>query len=137
MTDSVPQARRQPEGLPAGQAGPARTLRVDGLAAPVDDSVVLRRQWVIIGVAAVVAAGLVVAAVVFGSRGVEVASWLAGVASLVVAVAAVVLARSGSPAPAAGGDRTVSSPGGRSVGAGGDVSGIVSTGDHTTNTQQR
>jgi hypothetical protein len=104
---------------------------------PVADDVLMRtRRWVVIGFGVVVAAGLAVAAVLFGLRGVEVASWLAGVAGLVAAVAAVVLAPAGSPPvprpgpPAAGG-------GPRSVTVGGDVGGIVSTGDGTTNVQQR
>jgi hypothetical protein len=90
------------------------------------------RRWVIFGVGVLVAAGLAVAALVFGLRGVEVASWLAGSASLVVAIAAIVLTCPGSAAPA-----PAPSPGSRSVSAGGDISGIVSTGDHTTNTQHR
>ncbi|WP_416904617.1 hypothetical protein [Micromonospora echinospora] len=96
------------------------------------------RRWVVVGVGGAVAAGLVVAAVLFGLQGVEVAGWLAGVASLVVAVTAVLLAPSGAskPAPAASGE--VRPPAGsRSVVVRGDVTGIVSTGDDTTNTQQR
>ncbi|WP_121395772.1 hypothetical protein [Micromonospora sp. M71_S20] len=98
------------------------------------------RRWVIIGVGGVAAAGLVVAAVVFGLQGVEVASWVAGVASLVVAVAAVVLAPSGSPAAAATppGAAAVPPPAGPgSIVAGGDITGIASTGDNATNTQHR
>jgi hypothetical protein len=103
----------------------------------VDDVVMLTRRWVIIGVGVLVAAGFAVAALVFGLRGVEVASWVAGIASLVVAVAAIVLARPGSPTPAPAPGTSSSSPGSRSVSAGGDISGIVSTGDHTNNTQHR
>jgi hypothetical protein len=44
------------------------------------------RRWVAGVVGAVVTAALVVAAIVWGRDGVELASWLAGVASLVVAV---------------------------------------------------
>ncbi len=66
-----------------------------------DDVVVGSRHWVVIGVGGAVAAGLlVVAAVLFGLQGVEVASWLAGVASFVVAVAALVLALPRNPAAA-------------------------------------
>jgi hypothetical protein len=103
----------------------------------VDDTVMGTRRWVIIGLGALVAAGLAVAALVFGLRGVEVASWVAGVGGLVVAVAAIVLAPSGSSAPAPTPGTTVCSSGSRSVSAGGEISGIVSTGDHTKNTQHR
>ncbi|MEU4569167.1 hypothetical protein [Micromonospora sp. NPDC023956] len=99
------------------------------------------RRWVIVGVGGAVAAGLVVAAVLFGLQGVEVAGWLAGVASLVVAVTAVLLAPSGAstPTPAASAPDVATLPpaGPRSVVVTGDVTGIVSTGDSTTNTQHR
>jgi membrane protein implicated in regulation of membrane protease activity len=91
----------------------------------------------------VVAVGLAVAALLFGRKGVEVASWLAGVASLVVAVAAVVLARSAQSVPSSDAGRrgpvTASGTGQGSgpVAAGGDISGIASTGDNATNIQQR
>ncbi|MEV6801394.1 hypothetical protein AB0M91_24080 [Micromonospora rifamycinica] len=98
----------------------------------VDDAVMRIRRWVIFGVGVLVAAGLAVAALLFGLKGVEVASWLAGSASLVVAIAAIGLTRPGPAARA-----PALSPGSQSVSAGGDISGIVSTGDHTTNTQHR
>jgi hypothetical protein len=104
----------------------------------VDDVVMRTRRWAIIGVGVAVAVGLATAAVVFGLQGVEVASWLAGVAGLVVAIAAVVVAPSG-PSPAAGpasGAGTVTASGARSVAAG-EISGIVSTGDDATNIQHR
>ncbi|PTA47443.1 hypothetical protein [Micromonospora sp. RP3T] len=92
------------------------------------------RRWVIIGVGSAVATGLATTAVVFGLRGVEVASWLAGVASLVVAIAAAVSAPSSSApsppktTPGATGDRSVTT---------GEISGIVSTGDNARNVQRR
>ncbi|NBE82152.1 hypothetical protein GVV04_14405 [Micromonospora sp. NEAU-HG-1] len=94
------------------------------------------RRWVIVGVGGGVAAGLVVAAVLFGLRGVEVASWLAGVASLLVAVTAVVLSPAWTPTPT---PSTVPTPpaGSGSVVVAGDVTGIVSTGDSGTNIQHR
>ncbi|OZV81671.1 hypothetical protein CA850_10945 [Micromonospora echinospora] len=98
------------------------------------------RRWVIVGMGGAVAAGLVVAAVLFGLQGVEVAGWLAGVASLVVAVTAVLLAPSGgsTPTPPASASAEVRSPAGsRSVVVRGDATGIVSTGDDTTNIQHR
>lgn len=82
-----------------------------------------------------VAAGLAVAALVFGLRGVEVAGWLAAVASLVVAVAAVVLAPSGSSVPDPG--TVAPAAGAGSISAGGDITGIASTGDNATNIQHR
>ena len=91
----------------------------------------------IIGVGVLVAAGFAVAALVFGLRGVEVASWVAGIASLVVAVAAIVLAPPGSTAPAPPPGSSSSASGSRSVSVAGDAHGIISTGDHTTNTQHR
>ncbi|WP_091654241.1 hypothetical protein [Micromonospora pallida] len=95
-------------------------------------------RWLIIGVGVTVAGGLVAAAVLFGLQGVEVASWLAGVASLAVAVSAVALAPSGVRASDSGGADAVTPPSGpRSVAVGGDLTGIASTGDNTTNTQQR
>jgi hypothetical protein len=107
-----------------------------------DDVVMRSRRWLIIGVGGVVAAGLVVAAVVFGLQGVEVASWLAGAASFVVAVAALVLAPSGNPAatPTPTAAAPVTPPpaaGPRSITVQGDLTGIASTGDNTTNTQHR
>ncbi|MEV0611522.1 hypothetical protein AB0I61_34790 [Polymorphospora rubra] len=94
------------------------------------------RRWVIFGVGVTVAAGLAVAALMFGLRGVEVAGWLAGVASLVVAVAAVVLAAPPrSSAPSSG--PMASAGGAGSIHAGGDITGIASTGDDTTNIQHR
>jgi hypothetical protein len=105
-----------------------------------DDAVMRSRRWVIIGVGVAVAAGLAVAAVLFGLRGVEVASWLAGIAGLMVAVAAVVLAPSASPPPPPPAPRSAGSSsamGERSISAGGDISGIASTGDNTTNEQHR
>ncbi|GAA3780187.1 hypothetical protein GCM10022379_53830 [Micromonospora maritima] len=80
-----------------------------------------------------VATALATVAVVFGLRGVEVASWLAAVAGLVVAVAAVVLAPSPTaslPAGSAGRseDRSVTAHG---------ISGIASTGDNARNVQRR
>lgn len=98
------------------------------------------RRWVVIGVGGVVAAGLVVAAAVFGLQGVEVASWLTGAASFVVAVATPVLAPSGGPAAASTPTAAVMPPtaaGPRSITVQGDLTGIASTGDNTTNTQQR
>lgn len=87
-----------------------------------------------------VTAALAVAALLFGLRGVEAASWLAGVASLVVAIAAMLLAPpSVQPeepaAPAPRGSVTASGEG--SVATGGDVSGIASTGDDTINIQRQ
>ncbi|MEH0975283.1 hypothetical protein V6U77_29595 [Micromonospora sp. CPCC 205546] len=108
-----------------------------------DDVVMLSRRWVVIGVGGVVAAGLVVAAVVFGWQGVEVASWLAGAASFVVAVAALVLAPSGNPTATPTPTAPVTPPpsapvaGPRSITVQGDLTGIASTGDNTTNTQHR
>ncbi|WP_232290334.1 hypothetical protein [Micromonospora sp. ATCC 39149] len=104
-----------------------------------DDVVMGSRRWVVIGVGGVVAAGLVVAAVVFGLQGVEVASWLAGAASLVVAVAALVLAPSGNPAATPTPPATVTPPaaGPGSITVRGDLTGIASTGDNATNTQHR
>jgi peptidoglycan/LPS O-acetylase OafA/YrhL len=59
------------------------------------------RRWVIGIVGVVVVAGLVVAAVVWGRDGVEAASWLAGVASLLVAVVTLlVTVPSGGPGSA-------------------------------------
>ncbi|WP_091654028.1 hypothetical protein [Micromonospora pallida] len=93
------------------------------------------RRWVIIGAGGVVAAGLVASAVAFGLQGVEVASWLAGAASLVVAVSAVVLAPSGTSASGPG---AVEPPAGqKSIVVGGDLTGIASTGDNATNSQHR
>jgi hypothetical protein len=106
----------------------------------VDDVAMRARRWVIVAVGGAVAAGLVVAAVLFGLQGVEVASWLAGIASLVVAITAVLLAPTGAstPAPAASASAEVRPAAGpRSVVVHGDVTGIVSTGDDTTNTQHR
>jgi hypothetical protein len=109
-----------------------------------DDAVMGPRRWVIIGVGGAVAVCLGVAAAVFGLQGVEVASWLAGIAGVVVAVAAIVLApaappstpRPASPSTSQREARSTSS-GERSISAGGNIDGIASTGDHTTNTQQR
>lgn len=100
-----------------------------------DDVVMLSRRWVIIGVGVAVAAGLGATALVFGLRGVEVASWLAAVAGLVVAVAAIVLAPSGSSTPDPG--PVAPSGGSGAINAGGDITGIASTGDNTTNIQHR
>ncbi|MFI7438318.1 hypothetical protein [Micromonospora haikouensis] len=104
-----------------------------------DDVVMGSRRWVIIGVGGLVAAGLVVVAVVFGLQGVEVASWLAGAASFVVAVAALVLAPSGgppaTPTPPAAVTPQAAGPG--SITVQGDLTGIASTGDNATNTQHR
>ncbi|TDC46532.1 hypothetical protein E1258_29395, partial [Micromonospora sp. KC207] len=70
--------------------------------------------------------------------GVEVASWLAGAASFVVAVAALVLAPSGDPAAASTPPAAVTPPAGPgSVTVRGDLTGIASTGDNATNTQHR
>ncbi|MFJ8691073.1 hypothetical protein [Micromonospora wenchangensis] len=104
-----------------------------------DDVVMGSRRWVVIGVGGVVAAGLVVAAVVFGLQGVEVASWLAGAASFVVAVAALVLAPSGGPAATPTPPAAVTPPaaGPGSITVQGDLTGILSTGDNATNTQHR
>ncbi len=114
--------------------GDGGCVDVDGCG--VVDNVVMRtRRWVIIGVGGLVAAGLAVAAVVFGLRGVEVASWLAGVAGVVVGVAAVVLAPGSAPTPPPGVGASESAAG--SVHVGGEVSGIVSTGDGATNIQHR
>ncbi|GIG06252.1 hypothetical protein [Catellatospora coxensis] len=49
------------------------------------------QRWVVVGAGAVIVAGLVGAAVVAGLEGVEVMSWLAGSASLLVAVVALVV----------------------------------------------
>ncbi|MEU4626801.1 hypothetical protein AB0G04_43325 [Actinoplanes sp. NPDC023801] len=89
------------------------------------------RRWVVIGTGVTAAAGLAAGAFFFGLEGVEAASWIAGVASLVVAVAAFVLAP-GAGTPAAGDPAAA-----RSVTVTGDVGGIVSIGDNATNTQQR
>ncbi|MGY3520961.1 hypothetical protein ACVMYR_32175 [Micromonospora sp. PTRAS2] len=104
-----------------------------------DDVVMGSRRWVVIGVGGLVAAGLVVVAVVFGLQGVEVASWLAGAASFVVAVAALVLAPSGNPAVAPTPPAVVTPPvaGPGSITVQGDLTGIASTGDNATNTQHR
>ncbi|MFG1804610.1 hypothetical protein ACGFI4_31150 [Micromonospora carbonacea] len=103
-----------------------------------DDVVMGSRRWVVIGVGGVVAAGLVVAAVMFGLQGVEVASWLAGAASFVVTVAALVLAlprnSAAAPPPAA---VTPPAAGPGSITVQGDLTGIASTGDNATNTQHR
>jgi hypothetical protein len=109
------------------------------VAGVVDDAVMRMRRWVIIGVGGFVAVGLAVAALLFGLRGVEVASWLAGVGGVVVGVAAIVLAPSSSAVPpaVAGSGVGASGSGSRSVRAGGEISGIVSTGDAATNTQRR
>jgi hypothetical protein len=88
------------------------------------------RRWVVIGTGAAAAAGLAAGAFFFGLQGVEVASWIAGVAALVVAVAAFVLAPDGTGAAPAGKAE-------RSVTVTGDVGGIISIGDNATNTQQR
>jgi hypothetical protein len=113
----------------------------DGVVVPVvDDGVMKRQRRVIIGVGLVVTAALAVAALLFGLRGVEAASWLAGVASLVVAVAAMVLARPSaqlvSPAdPVPRGPVKASGKG--SVAAGENISGIASTGDDAINIQRQ
>jgi hypothetical protein len=83
------------------------------------------RRWVVIGTGVAAAAGLAVTAFLFGREGVEAASWIAGVASLVVAVAAFVLVPGGG------------APAERSVTVTGDVDGIISIGDNASNTQQR
>jgi hypothetical protein len=85
------------------------------------------RRWVILSVGVVVAAGLGVAAWLFGEHGVEFASWLAGVAGLVVAAAALVVAWPGSSP-----SRSGSAP---EVSVGRDNSGIISTGDGAQITQ--
>jgi hypothetical protein len=114
----------------------------DGVVAVlVNDGVMKRQRWVIIGVGLVVTVGLAVAALLFGLRGIEVASWLAGVASLVAAVAAIMLSRS-TPAPpvtpaGAGPQGPVTASGAGSVAAGRDITGVASTGDNATNIQQR
>lgn len=86
----------------------------------------------IVAVGAGVTAGLGVAAWLFGEHGVEVASWLAGVASLVAAIAAIVLAlpSQSSPPPAA------ASPG-PGINVDGENSGIISTGDNAQITQRQ
>ena len=113
---------------------------VAAVATVVDDMGMRSRRWLIVGVGGVVTAGLVVAAVVFGLQGVEVASWLAGAASFVVAVAALVLAPSGNRAAAPTPTAVATPPPAAGPGAvtvQGDVTGIVSTGDTTTNIQHR
>jgi hypothetical protein len=98
------------------------------VAAQLDDGVMVTRRWVIIGVGVVAAAGLVTAAAVFGLQGVEAASWIAGVAGVVVGVAAIALSRptvsSVRPSSAA-----AAVAGSRSVQTSGEISGVVSTGD--------
>ncbi|MEU4159675.1 hypothetical protein [Actinoplanes sp. NPDC026670] len=115
------------------------------------------RRWVIIGTGAVAVAALITAAVLFGLRGVEAVSWIAGVASLVVAVAVMIVtwpsagagpaavqggAAPERPAPEGGAAPQPPAPEGhgpaaRSVTVDGGVDGIVSTGDGTTNIQHR
>ncbi|MFI6163454.1 hypothetical protein ACIA59_26335 [Micromonospora haikouensis] len=109
------------------------------MAMVADDVVMGSRRWVVIGAGGVVAAGLVVVAVVFGLQGVEVASWLAGAASFVVAVAALVLAPSGNPAAAPTPPAAVTPPaaGPGSITVQGDLTGIASIGDNATNSQHR
>ncbi|REF97509.1 hypothetical protein DFJ67_3510 [Asanoa ferruginea] len=68
-----------------------------------DGRVTAKQRWVIIIVCAATAVTLAVLAIVVGSRGVEVFSWFAGIASLLVAVLTQVLARRGpsiDPTPA-------------------------------------
>lgn len=113
----------------------------DGAVAPVvDDGVMKRQRRVIIGVGSVVTAALAMAALLFGLRGVEAVSWLAGVASLIVAVAAMVMARP-SAQPMAPANRPprgpVTAPTKGSVVAGGNIGGIASTGDDAINIQQQ
>lgn len=101
----------------------------------------LSRRWTIFAIGGVAAFGLAAAAALFGVRGIEVASWLAGVASFVVAVLALLMARPGGggvdhgtrsePGP------SVQATGARSIAVGGDVGGIASTGDSSTLDQQR
>jgi len=134
-------------GMPATMASIAPAARhslnpeakrpVVAVAGVVDDAVMQTRRWVVIGFGVVVAAGLAVAAVVFGLKGVEVASWVAAVAGVVVAVAAILLAPAAPSPPSSPGAVSSSSSGERSISAGGDISGIASTGDSSTNTQQR
>ena len=124
-----------------GHSGPAN----GAVVRLVNDGVMKQQRWVIIGMGLVVTVALAVAAVLFGLRGIEVASWLAGVASLVVAIAAVVIARSAptppapppGPAPAAEPRGPVTASGKGSVAAGGDIGGIASTGDDAINIQHR
>lgn len=84
--------------------------------------------------------GSALAAVLFGVRGIEVASWLAGVGGLVVAVATLVIALPASGdvnrQPGQQRDPSVQATGGRSIAAGGDMSGIASTGDQSTQSQR-
>lgn len=101
-------------------------------AASDNDGEVTARRRIVIGAAAAITAGLTLAAVLFGMRGVEAASWLAGVAGLVVAIAAFVLAPHPNPG---GGESQV--PGAGSVTVSGDLGGIASTGDGATNIQRQ
>ncbi|MBO4210880.1 hypothetical protein GSF22_33550 [Micromonospora echinofusca] len=97
------------------------------------------RRWVVIGTGGAVTAGLLVAAVLFGLQGVEVASRLAGAASFVVAVAALVLAlprnSAAAPTPPAAVTPLAAGPGPITVQ--GELGGIASTGDSATKTQHR
>jgi len=106
-----------------------------------DVTVTRSRRWAIFVVGGIAALGSALAAVLFGVRGIEVASWLAGVSSFVVAVATLVTALpAGGDAeheskPEAG--SSVQAAGERSIAVGGDVSGIASTGNNSTLVQER
>ncbi|WP_329101502.1 hypothetical protein OG792_21230 [Micromonospora sp. NBC_01699] len=99
------------------------------------------RRWTVFAVGGIATLGSAVAAVLFGVRGIEVASWLAALASFVVAVAALLLARAGGASVDRGSGLepglSVHSAGVRSIAVGGDIGGIASTGDSSTVGQHR
>ncbi|WP_238015018.1 hypothetical protein KZZ52_33790 [Dactylosporangium sp. AC04546] len=88
----------------------------------------VKRRWVIISSGVVIVMGLGVAALLFGLRGLEVASWLAGVGGFIASVVTLMLARPVHNAGASAASRSVTAV---------EVSGVVSTGDNSVIIQQR
>jgi hypothetical protein len=92
------------------------------------------RRWTVIGLGVLVALGLAAAALSFGSQGIETASWIAGVASPVIAVAAVVLAPADTPTTTAAPTDRAPTPASDGRPARIDLRGstAVQVGDHNT-----
>ncbi|MFF5077986.1 hypothetical protein ACFY36_13105 [Actinoplanes sp. NPDC000266] len=103
---------------------------MDPVAAVTDDVVMVLRRWVIIGAGIVSVAAVGVTAWLFGPDGVEYASWLAGIAGLMITAGTLALARQHQGRP-----EIQSLP--SSIHITGSNDGILSTGDHASNTQQK
>ncbi|XVV08274.1 hypothetical protein ACQP2X_25855 [Actinoplanes sp. CA-131856] len=89
------------------------------------------RRWVIIGVGIVSVAAVGVTSWLFGSDGIEYLSWLAGIAGLMITAGTLAVARRPQE------DRRESPPPPSSIHLTGSNHGILSTGDHASNTQQK